>query len=227
MIGHPGDDHDMGGDDFGRPANFPEFFLILPVFFLRARDSWGVATMRFKCPRCRQRVELATIPPGQPIVCIYCQARLKLNDHDTEVSLPVRARPPLPVLMAVPIDVEPIEVSRERVKDLRERRCGRREERGYRRKERLNNWIGAVGFAMVLTIVLLMLSGHLFRQQLPWFLGLGSCMGFPTALTGLVLSILGSARADRPKVFAIIGVLLGAMLILVLLPLAWVDLTRP
>ena len=181
--------------------------------------------MRFRCPRCRSRVELATIPEGQPIVCVYCRARLRPKDRDLPVSLPLPARPPMAVL--VPVPMEPVEVSGERVEDFRDLRAERREERNYRRKERLNNGLGAAGFALVLTNLLFLLSGQMFRNELPWFLGLGSCMGFPLTLVGLVLSIIGSARRDRPKVLALFGVLLGVLLILVLLPLAWVDLTKP
>ncbi len=61
-------------------------------------------------------------------------------------------------------------------------------------------------------------------KELPFYLGCASCFGVPTALAGLICSIIGCLRTGRPKLFSVLGVILGMVLILGVLPAAFIML---
>jgi hypothetical protein len=84
--------------------------------------------------------------------------------------------------------------------------------------DRLGNPIGAAGFALNVTTILFLVSGVLSFKELPAYLPVATCCGVPFSLTGLVCSIVGCLRPGRPKLFSLLGTLLGGALVLVILP---------
>ena len=83
------------------------------------------------------------------------------------------------------------------------------------------------GFACSATAFLVMLGGILFRatSEANAYLCLTTTVSFPLALIGLVSSLVGlGARREASKLFAVIGALLGAFLLLVVLPLSVLSL---
>ena len=89
-----------------------------------------------------------------------------------------------------------------------------------------SNLVGAAGFALGATTLVFVLSAGAMFQELPAYLGCASCVGLPTALIGLVCSIIGALRKGRPKFFSILGVIVGGILILGVLPAAFLMLRR-
>jgi hypothetical protein len=92
--------------------------------------------------------------------------------------------------------------------------------------DRSSNLIGAAGFALGATTLLFVLSAAALFKELPVYLGCASCVGLPTALIGLVCSFIGALRKGRPKLFSILGVIVGGILILFILPAAFLMLQR-
>jgi membrane protease YdiL (CAAX protease family) len=92
--------------------------------------------------------------------------------------------------------------------------------------DRSSNLIGAAGFALGATTLLFVLSAGAAFKELPAYLGCATCIGLPTALVGLVCSIIGSLRKGRPKLFSILGIAVGALLVLGVLPSALLMLQR-
>ncbi|MBI2807411.1 MAG: hypothetical protein HYX68_20710 [Planctomycetes bacterium] len=88
------------------------------------------------------------------------------------------------------------------------------------------NLIGAAGFALGLTTLIFLFSAAAAHRELPIYLGCASCVGVPTALAGLVCSIMGCLRRGSPKLFSFFGLAIGVFLILAALPAAFLILKQ-
>src|SRR5207244_2623840 len=112
---------------------------------------------------------------------------------------------------------EDVELTEERIKELQETRR-------YRTEDRAGNPVGIVGFAIGVTTFLLLFGAVVLYKPLPVYLGFVACVSVPAALVGLMCSIIGSLLVGRPRLFSLIGVGIGAFLILIGLPLAFLLL---
>jgi hypothetical protein len=171
----------------------------------------GTSPMRYKCSRCSHVI--VTDPESLPTECPGCQMRLK----------PARALPimqPLPpIIVQVPTD--PFDFIEEKKADLRERREAREESRRYHREDRQSNFTGIAGFAMNVTVLLVLLSGWMFAKSLPAYLYITASLAVPVSIAGLVLCIVASLTPSRQRLFALTGAGIGALLVLFLLPLSF------
>lgn len=173
--------------------------------------------MNFTCPECGERVRGVDASEGDSIECPHCEAQLEVP-RDTKTVKKV----PKPV----PIEVQPIvvlptaedsELVEEKVKDLQE-------SRQYRKEDRAGNPIGITGFAVGMTTLLFLFSAAVMHKELPVYLWFVAILSVPTSLLGLVFSIIGSLLVGRPKLFSLIGVGIGALLILAALPISFLLL---
>lgn len=89
-----------------------------------------------------------------------------------------------------------------------------------------SNLIGAAGFALGTTTLLFLLSAAAVFKEIPFYLACASCFGVPTSLAGLVCSIIGLSRKGRPKLFSFLGTIVGAILVLMVVPAALLMLRR-
>lgn len=94
----------------------------------------------------------------------------------------------------------------------------------FRHEDRASNPVGATGFALGVTVLLFMCSGFAASKELPFYLGLTTCLGLPTALAGLVCSLIGCTRKGRPKLLALCGAALCGLLVLMVIPAALIQL---
>jgi hypothetical protein len=201
--------------------------------------------MRLKCPTCGEQVNAASFAPGDRILCPGCQTRLKLPSDQPEALTQPNAGPfdfdgaaPLrpagypsprpqaqPVLVPMPYTAEPREYTQEKIKDLRERRQDRREQRQYEREDRVSNGVGIAGFALCATSVLLVVSGAVFSSELKAYAWFAALLALMLTLAGLPCGLIGSLRPGRSRLFAIIGAVLGGMLLLGFIRALMISLT--
>lgn len=92
--------------------------------------------------------------------------------------------------------------------------------------DRSSNLIGITGFALGVTTLVFLFSAAALFKEIPAYLGCASCAGLPTGLIALACSIIGALRKGRPKVFSILGIIVNAILILFVLPAAFLMLRR-
>jgi hypothetical protein len=169
--------------------------------------------MRYKCPQCGVKLDGDLMVPGAAIICGACQARLK--------SPPDQAPVVLKPIVLPPAEIEgPDALIREKTADLRE-------QRRQRQDDRASNTIGGVGFALCLTTLFFMLSGAAVREKLPVYLGCATCFALPATLAGLTCSIIGCTRHGRSRILSIIGLVLGAILLVLLIPAAILSFKQP
>ena len=89
------------------------------------------------------------------------------------------------------------------------------------KEDRGTNGVGALGFALGLTTLIFLFGAANVRKEFPIYLAAASCFGVPSALIALVCSIVGCLRKGRSKVFSVIGVGIGILLVLAVLPAAF------
>jgi uncharacterized Zn finger protein (UPF0148 family) len=181
--------------------------------------------MRYKCSKCGVVMiqDEGTVPQS----CSSCGARFRPPAelmHSQPTTDMVPAMPPgypAPIVVQVNAPSDPFEYIEEKIADLRERREVRQVERQYRREDRLSNPLGIAGFAVVGTTFLLLLSAWLFAKSLPAYLYIAAALAIPASLTGLILSVVGVLLKGRPKEIALCGVILGAPLVLFMVPMSF------
>ena len=189
--------------------------------------------MTARCPRCSTPVDFTALAADGRVYCPGCQTRLKMPPRAVGPAAPsslddadqLAVADPPPQLME-PVRGEPHELVREQVEDLRDRREDRRERRHHDREDRVSNPFGVAGAAVTGTALLLVVSGALFGASLKaygWFAAILALMG---TLLGLPLSIIGSLRPGRQRVFAFAGAAAGGLLLLVLIPALMMYLTN-
>ncbi|MCS6865886.1 MAG: hypothetical protein RMJ56_05060 [Gemmataceae bacterium] len=183
--------------------------------------------MRYQCPRCADYWEAE--PSGNTVPrCPRCSAPLRLitTAPTTALEMPQIPPPPVmqrpvyapPAIVPFPLSVEPREYIEEKVEDLRERRQYRRQQQQYVREDRISNPVGIAGVAINGTAFLLVMSGLLFGHRLEAYGWVMAVLSIPMVLIGLPLSIVGSLRQGRIRMYSWIGVGLGAMLLLLMIP---------
>jgi hypothetical protein len=72
----------------------------------------------------------------------------------------------------------------------------------------------------------MLLSGAAIHKQLPLYLGVVTCCALPLTLTGTICSIVGVLRPGRTYWLSIVGIVLGALLILGMIPGAVIMLKQ-
>ncbi len=198
--------------------------------------------MRVKCPGCQNHLDLPDNQGGHPIQCPYCQMALK-TPNPTAMSVLDDDPPPSPP-PAQPIFIVQAHQSRPGYVDPEEERADRREireERAQLRRERTedrfenkldrdvgrrSNPLGLTGFACGATALVLVLSGLLFQNYdaAKVYFGMTTCLSFPVAVVGLITSLIGlGTRSESNKKFAICGAIIGGILLLILIPIAFIS----
>ncbi len=173
--------------------------------------------MHFNCPECGERVRAVDASEGDTIECPHCEAQLEVP-RETRTMKKVGTPGPIAVQPIVVLPTaEDSELVEERKKDLQETRR-------YRKEDRAGNPIGIAGFALSLTTLLFLFGAAVMYRQLPVYLWFVAILSVPTSLLGLVFSIIGSLLVGRPKLFSLIGVGIGALLIVVALPISFLLL---
>lgn len=180
--------------------------------------------MRYQCPRCADYWEAE--PEGDTLPrCPRCSAPLRPVHAEATTVMPMPVRPnvppviyPPPAVVPFPLVVEPREYIEETVEDLRERRQYRREQQQYAREDRINNPIGIAGLAINSTAFLLVMSGLMFGRELLGYGWFTAIISIPMVLLGLPLGLVGGLRQGRVRMYAWIGVGLGVMLLLLMIP---------
>ena len=175
--------------------------------------------MRFKCSQCGEQVENAVVIAGTSVVCPHCQAKLRAPKELKGMAKTdkVRSAAAQPIILPVLLPSDDPGLTEEKRKDLEETRQ-------YRKEDRAGNGIGAAGFAIGLTTLIFLFSAAALHKEIPIYLVFASCVSVPTALLGLMCSIIGCLRKGRPKFFSLFGVALGAFLVLAALPGAFTML---
>ncbi len=194
--------------------------------------------MQYQCPNCSDLWEVDTADGSAR--CPRCSARMHpkpVESQATPESPPATAleQQPLPIqtrrLPALRRGVLPIAVStklpelvEEKIEDLRDRRDHRRERRQFERDDRSSNRIGTAGLAMNATALLLLTSGAVFAADLKVYAWIVTLLAIPMVLVGLPCSFVGALRVGRPQSLSWIGVGLGALLLLVLIPVMFLKI---
>lgn len=174
--------------------------------------------LRYQCAHCGF---VSTARADEiPDVCPSCQARLGVVKPRPNAPHAKPAPPPpsapLPIVVQIPTD--PFDYIEEKKADLRERREARQENRQYYREDRQSNKLGIIGFAVNVTMMLVLLSGWLFAKSLPAYLYITASLAIPVAIMGLVLCIIAALTPNRQRIFAFVGAGVGAVLVLIMLP---------
>lgn len=196
--------------------------------------------MTLICPHCQTRLKANKPSPDGVYTCLSCQGKF---------DLPVEGRPlppdpppktsinpyPAPIVVPIPVNMmnggNPFEFDeeemREEKQERKERRDERRDERKLRGLDRKTNPLGVASLALSVTTLVFMCSGLAFRRDLPLYTGAAGCLGVPGSLSGLICGIIGLCKPGRPKLLAGIGTGIGAMILLLMVPLTFLDLTQP
>jgi DNA-directed RNA polymerase subunit RPC12/RpoP len=183
--------------------------------------------MRYQCPNCADYCE--TDDDAESARCPRCSARLRARPTtaaDDASALdkqprPVRAIPAAyipPTMIPIPIQTESPEYVEEKIEDMRDRRRSRHERDREWREDRSSNPLGVTGLALNATALLLIASGALFSTNLKSYAWFMAVLSVPMVLTGLPCSLVGALRPSRIRYVAWIGVGLGALLIVILIP---------
>ena len=114
----------------------------------------------------------------------------------------------------------------EKILDLRERRLQRREHEQEARDDRASNVIGTTGLALNATALLLVISGSIFATALTTFAWFEAILAIPLVLVGLPVSFIGALRPGRLRYLSWIGVVMGALLLVILIPAMMMLLLR-
>jgi len=199
--------------------------------------------LHIKCPSCLHNLDLVEPSGDGPLTCPDCQARFDRQGQPVD-PVPAPGRD-YPVVASGPNRLTPyardIEEYEGEKQERREERDFRRDVRGFRRDEMTDdredrvegkerNVLAIVGLALATCAFLLVAGGLLFRlicdqrTTTGVYLGLTLFVGFPTAIAGLILSLIGLLYRKVMRPLAIIGLVLAGALVFLLIPAGFLIL---
>jgi len=174
--------------------------------------------MNVNCNHCGEDVDVGDARPGDWVECPRCEAEVQVPSTAVKRKRRREFDEMNPVMVPVMIpSSEDAELTEERKKDLQDIRR-------YRNEDRAGNPIGIGGFAIAVTTFLFLFGAVVLHRFMPLYLWFVAVLSVPTALLGLVLSIVGSLLVGRPKLLSFIGVGISGFLVLVGLPVSFLLL---